>query len=207
MPITNSLRETLCATAYDVFLETFRRQSYLEPEKKLMLAVLENGVECFQKYAFARDRKKVAFPRGRVLGPGHKSRLAVFVYQRMRNPGICSRVFAARSSRVESRKVGEPGKGQYLSAGLKEPKEKERHCRNRKSQTSFAQSCQLMSVWSIASISRRMRQRRFSKVHQLYIDRIRQIEETRKELRLPVGNLKSLHRNRAEEAHEPKFLS
>src|SRR5215813_13797511 len=57
MPITNSLRENLCATAYDVFLETFRRKSYLEPERKLMLAVLENGVECFQKYAFARDRK------------------------------------------------------------------------------------------------------------------------------------------------------
>jgi len=58
MPIINSLRETLCATAYDAFLETFRRKSYLEPEKKLMLAVLENGVECFQKYAFARDRKR-----------------------------------------------------------------------------------------------------------------------------------------------------
>ena len=57
MPITNSLHETFCATVYDVFLETFRRKSYLEPEKKLMLAVLENGVECFQKYASARDRK------------------------------------------------------------------------------------------------------------------------------------------------------
>jgi hypothetical protein len=57
MPITNSLRETVFATAYDVFLETFRRKSYLEPEKKLMLAVLENAVACFQKYAFARDRK------------------------------------------------------------------------------------------------------------------------------------------------------
>jgi len=57
MPITNSLGESPCATAYDVFLETFRRKSYLEPEKKLMLAVLENGVECFQKYTFARDRK------------------------------------------------------------------------------------------------------------------------------------------------------
>jgi hypothetical protein len=57
MPITNSLRETVFAIAYDVFLETFRRQSYLEPEKKLMLAVLANAVACFQKYAFARDRK------------------------------------------------------------------------------------------------------------------------------------------------------
>jgi hypothetical protein len=29
----------------------------LEPEKKLMLAVLEDAIACFQKYAFTRDRK------------------------------------------------------------------------------------------------------------------------------------------------------
>ena len=58
MPITGSLCETVFPTAYDLFLENFRRKSYLEPEKKLMLAVLENGVECFQKYALARDRKE-----------------------------------------------------------------------------------------------------------------------------------------------------
>src|SRR5215475_13880766 len=58
MPITGSLRETVFPTAYDLFLENLRRKSYLEPEKKLMLAVLENGVECFQKYALARDRKE-----------------------------------------------------------------------------------------------------------------------------------------------------
>jgi len=58
MPITSSSRETVFPTAYDLFLENFRRKSYLEPEKKLMLAVLENGVECFQKYALARDRKE-----------------------------------------------------------------------------------------------------------------------------------------------------
>jgi hypothetical protein len=55
--ITNSLRETVFATAYDVSLENFRK-SYLEPEKKLMLAVLDNAIACFQKYAFARDRKR-----------------------------------------------------------------------------------------------------------------------------------------------------
>lgn len=39
------------------FLETFRRKLYLEPEKKLMLAILEDAVACFQKYVFARDSK------------------------------------------------------------------------------------------------------------------------------------------------------
>jgi hypothetical protein len=62
MPITSSLRESVFATAYDVSLETFQRKSYLEPEEKLMLAVLEDAIACFQKYAFARHRKgKVLF--------------------------------------------------------------------------------------------------------------------------------------------------
>jgi len=39
------------------YLETFRRRFYLEPEKKLMLAVLEDAIACFQKYIFARDGK------------------------------------------------------------------------------------------------------------------------------------------------------
>jgi hypothetical protein len=58
VPIINSLRETVFATAYDVSLETCRGKSYLEPEKKLMLAVLDDAIACFQKYAFARDRKR-----------------------------------------------------------------------------------------------------------------------------------------------------
>jgi len=36
------------------YFETFRRKS-LEPEKRLMLAVLEDATVCFQKYIFARD--------------------------------------------------------------------------------------------------------------------------------------------------------
>ncbi len=43
------------------YLETFRRKGHLEPEKRLMLAVLEDAVACFQKYLFARDG------RGRTL--------------------------------------------------------------------------------------------------------------------------------------------
>jgi hypothetical protein len=41
----------------DQYLETFRRKLHLEPEKKLMLAVLEDAIACYQKYVFARDGK------------------------------------------------------------------------------------------------------------------------------------------------------
>ncbi|MCH8055005.1 MAG: hypothetical protein IH857_02475 [Deltaproteobacteria bacterium] len=44
------------------YLETFHRRAHLEPEKRLMLAVMEDGIACFQKYVFARDGKgKVMF--------------------------------------------------------------------------------------------------------------------------------------------------
>jgi len=41
----------------DQYLETFRRKFHLEPEKKLMLAVLEDAIACYQKYIFAQDGK------------------------------------------------------------------------------------------------------------------------------------------------------
>ena len=41
----------------DQFLDTFRRKQHLEPEKKLMLAILEDAIACFQKYVFAHDVK------------------------------------------------------------------------------------------------------------------------------------------------------
>jgi hypothetical protein len=44
------------------YLDTFRRKLHLEPEKKLMLAVLEDAIACFQKYVLARDGKgKILF--------------------------------------------------------------------------------------------------------------------------------------------------
>lgn len=44
------------------YLDTYRRKLHLEPEKKLMLAVLEDAIACFQKYVFARHGKgKVLF--------------------------------------------------------------------------------------------------------------------------------------------------
>lgn len=39
------------------YLETFRRKAHLEPENRLMLAVLEDAVACYQKYVSARDAK------------------------------------------------------------------------------------------------------------------------------------------------------
>jgi len=38
------------------YLETVRRKTYLEPEMKLMFAVLEDAVTCFQKHFVARDK-------------------------------------------------------------------------------------------------------------------------------------------------------
>jgi hypothetical protein len=45
------------------YLETVRRKAHLEPEKKLMLAVLEDAIACFQKYVLARDGKGRAMLR------------------------------------------------------------------------------------------------------------------------------------------------
>jgi hypothetical protein len=47
----------------DQYFETFRRKFHLEPEKKLMLAILEDAVACFQKYIFASDSKGKALFR------------------------------------------------------------------------------------------------------------------------------------------------
>lgn len=40
------------------YLATFRRKFHLVPERQLMLAILEDAVDCFQKYACVRDRKR-----------------------------------------------------------------------------------------------------------------------------------------------------
>jgi hypothetical protein len=42
----------------DQYLENFRRTIPLEPEKALLLAVLEDGVRCFQDNVLPRNRKK-----------------------------------------------------------------------------------------------------------------------------------------------------
>jgi hypothetical protein len=40
-----------------LYQETFWRRMHLEPEKTLMLAVLEDAIMCFQRYALARTGK------------------------------------------------------------------------------------------------------------------------------------------------------
>ena len=40
------------------YLETIRRENHLDSEKMLMLAVLEDGVICFQKYISTQDEKE-----------------------------------------------------------------------------------------------------------------------------------------------------
>ena len=60
----------------DQYLDTFRRKLHLEPEKKLMLAILEDAIACYQKYFFARDLKgKALFHEAHewVEGPGGAS--------------------------------------------------------------------------------------------------------------------------------------
>ncbi len=37
------------------YLDTVSRKAHLESEKRLMLAILEDAIACFQKYIFARD--------------------------------------------------------------------------------------------------------------------------------------------------------
>src|SRR5436189_266173 len=37
------------------FFQTMRRKTHLEPETQLMIAILEDAIECFQKHLFAKD--------------------------------------------------------------------------------------------------------------------------------------------------------
>ncbi len=39
------------------YFDTFRRKSHLDPEKRLVLAVLEDAITCFQKTILAKDEK------------------------------------------------------------------------------------------------------------------------------------------------------
>lgn len=68
-PIDASAREKLASLFQpDIllsvqYLETVCRKTSLEPEKKLMLAVLKDAIDCFQRYAMARDIKGKALFR------------------------------------------------------------------------------------------------------------------------------------------------
>ncbi len=62
------------------YLDTYRRKLHLEPEKKLMLAILEDGIACFQKYLFARDGKGKALFREAETWVEDKGGEAVFAF-------------------------------------------------------------------------------------------------------------------------------
>lgn len=44
------------STLRDQYFATFRRSEHLEPEKALLMAILEDAVHCYRKYRAARDR-------------------------------------------------------------------------------------------------------------------------------------------------------
>ena len=62
------------------YLDTYRRKLHLEPEKKLMLAILEDGIACFQKYVFAHDGKGKALFREAETWVEDKGGEAVFSF-------------------------------------------------------------------------------------------------------------------------------
>lgn len=43
-------------SAQQQYFDTFRRNEPLEPEKALLLALLEDAIHCYRKYATARDQ-------------------------------------------------------------------------------------------------------------------------------------------------------
>ena len=127
MPITNSLRETVFATAYDVSLETVRK-SYLEPEQKLMLAVLDNAIACFQKYAFTRDRKgKVLFQEAEYWVQDTNSDWPFSFANVCETLEFAPDYLRQGLGQWKAAKLESPAKGQDLSATAKEREEKKKH--------------------------------------------------------------------------------
>ncbi len=62
------------------YLDTFRRKVRLEPEKKLLLAILEDAIACYQKCIFASDAKGKALFREAETWVGEKGNEAVFAF-------------------------------------------------------------------------------------------------------------------------------
>lgn len=56
MADTNSVFTGNDTTLGDQYFATFRRSEHLEPEKALLLAILEDAIHCYRKYRAARDR-------------------------------------------------------------------------------------------------------------------------------------------------------
>ena len=102
------------------YLDTFRRKLQLEPEKKLMLAILEDAIACYQKYVFARESKgRTLFEEAeewvREEGSG-----TVFAFDSVceslgLNPDYVRRGLAAWKENAEARRA--PAKVYRLAAG------------------------------------------------------------------------------------------
>jgi hypothetical protein len=45
-------------TLRDQYFATFRRSEHLEPERALLMAILEDAIHCYRKYRAARDRAR-----------------------------------------------------------------------------------------------------------------------------------------------------
>lgn len=65
----------------DQFLDTYRRKLHLEPEKKLMLALLEDAVACYQKYLFAKDIKGKALFEEASEWIQHETGESIFAFE------------------------------------------------------------------------------------------------------------------------------
>ena len=103
------------------YLDTFRRKLHLEPEKKLMLAVLEDAIACFQKYVFAREGKgKILFQEAEDWVKDTNSDWLFSFANVCETLGFNPDYLRQGSYRMESRRVGESGKGEGLSADAKE---------------------------------------------------------------------------------------
>jgi hypothetical protein len=50
------------------YFDSLRRKTLLEPEKMLMLAVLEDAIKCFQNKVLARSRRRENFSRNQKRG-------------------------------------------------------------------------------------------------------------------------------------------
>src|SRR5262249_8569265 len=126
VPISNSSR--VFATASDVSLETFRRKSYWEPEEKLMLAVLDDAIACFQKYAFALDRKgKVLFQEAEDWAQETNDDWRFSFVHVCDILGFAPDYLRQGLGQWKTAKLEEPGKGQDPSTRPKQREEKEKH--------------------------------------------------------------------------------
>ena len=86
------------------FYAAFRGGSGVRGERRLMLAVLEDALDCFQKYSVARDgHGQPLFDEALAWIDLRRSRMVLLVREHLRDAGDQSRVPAARPGIVAPR--------------------------------------------------------------------------------------------------------